>query len=217
MSKITEKLNRILSICEPVMTADRMQNVSIEVRDIKDILRINANKTMAEVLNHVDNKKYMVVYFMDNGTKLFLDELGNKLTFENGAKVYDNIYEAGNAITRFSLSFPNSKFYIAEKKSEKYIVFYHNGIEKAYCNVSGGSDIDIKEAYRYISLKEANDAVNKFSEIWTSLKFEIEPITEPCKTKQELQEKMSSLIANGENISSEMHDKWNEFVEGESI
>ena len=59
MSKITEKLNRILAICEPVMTADRMQNVSIEVRDIKDMLRINADKTMNELLEHPMIKPYI--------------------------------------------------------------------------------------------------------------------------------------------------------------
>lgn len=117
MSKITEKLDRILSICEPVMTADRMQNVSIEVRDIKTILEINANKTMAELLEAVESdKKYIVVYFAPRDKKMYLDEEGNKVVFENWAKIYDNIYEAGNAITRFSAKFPNSKFYISEKK-----------------------------------------------------------------------------------------------------
>lgn len=144
MSKITERLDRILAICEPVMTADRMQNVSIEVRDIKTILDINANKIIEEIFEEANKgKKYLVVSFMDNGQKLFTDELGNKVVFQKWAKVYNNIYEAGNAITRFSLSFPNSKFYIAEKK-------------------------------------------------------------EHCK-KQELQDKMSSLISNGENIPIETH------------
>lgn len=160
MSKITEKLNRILAICEPVMTADRMQNVSIEVRDIKDILRINANKTMAELLEAVkSDKKYIAVYLMPpNNIRLFLDELGNKQTSIESAKKYNSIAEVGKAITKFSVLFAGIKPHIEEYKTE------------------------------------------------------IEPLTEPCK-KQELQEKMSSLIANGENIPAEMHDKWNEFVE----
>lgn len=163
MSKITEKLNRILSICEPVMTADRMQNVSIEVRDIKTILDINANKTMNDVLEAVKgNNKYVITYTDSDSTKYYLTFIGGTV----------------------------------------------KSIEDAYC---------------YKTLEEISKAINEFKKLYTALYFKIEeykgeikPITEPCK-KQELQEKMSSLIANGENIPSEMHDKWNEFVEGESI
>lgn len=155
MSKITEKLNRILSICEPVMTADRMQNVKIEVRDIKTILEINANKTMEDLLQAVNGgKKYVVVYKMDD-RKYYLTNLGAKVIDLKEAHIYDSINSAGMAINCFNDWQPNTKFSIEEVK----------------------------------------------------------PIIEPCKTKQELQEKMSSLIANGENISSETFKEWNEFVE----
>ena len=155
MSKITEKLNRILAICEPVMTADRMQNVSIEVRDIKTILEINANKTMEDLLQAVNgDKKYVVVYKMDD-RKYYLTNLGAKVIDLKEAHIYDSINRAGMAINCFNDWQPNTKFSIEEVK----------------------------------------------------------PITEPCKTKQELQDKMSSLIANGENISSETFKEWNEFVE----
>lgn len=53
MSQINQRLDKILAICEPVMTADRMQNIKIEVRDIKDILRINGEKNMEDILKEL--------------------------------------------------------------------------------------------------------------------------------------------------------------------
>ena len=60
---IVKKLDQILTHVDGVLSADREQNVKILIRQIKDELASNNDKKMADLLNVIKPKKYVVFYY----------------------------------------------------------------------------------------------------------------------------------------------------------
>ena len=57
---IVKKLDQILTHIDGVLSADREQNVKILIRQIKDELASNNDKTMGDLLNVIKPKKYVM-------------------------------------------------------------------------------------------------------------------------------------------------------------
>ena len=87
---IVKKLDQILTHVDGVLSADREQNVKILIRQIKDELASNNDKTMADLLNVIKPKKYVVFYYDVEHKKRYVDDNGGTETirqeFENDMK-----------------------------------------------------------------------------------------------------------------------------------
>ena len=110
---IVKKLDQILTHVDGVLSADREQNVKILGRQIKDELASNNDKTMADLLNAIKPKKY-VMYFLKDNIKFYVGvyQLHNK-TIQD-AKIYYSLESISNAINSFSKSMTGLKFNIEE-------------------------------------------------------------------------------------------------------
>lgn len=109
---IVKKLDQILTHIDGVLTADREQNVKILIRQIKDELASNNDKTMADLLNAIKPKRY-VVYYNVAGEKFYFSNYSGSHRNINDAATYDSIESVSNAINKFSMVYP-FKFKIEE-------------------------------------------------------------------------------------------------------
>ena len=111
---IVKKLDQILTHVDGVLSADREQNVKILVRQIKDELASNNDKTMADLLNVIKPKKYMISFTYSNFTKQYLTKHGAYVRDMKDAYLYYSLESIASAINKFSIKFSGLKFKIEE-------------------------------------------------------------------------------------------------------
>ena len=97
-----------------MLSADRDQNVKILVRQIKDELASNNDKTMADLLNVIKPKKYVVFYYNIDNKKCYVDDNGGTETSRQDAYLYYSLESIASAINKFSIKFSGLKFKIEE-------------------------------------------------------------------------------------------------------
>jgi hypothetical protein len=103
---IVKKLDQILTHIDGVLSADREQNVKILVRQIKDELASNNDKTMADLLNVIKPKKYVIYYYNVAGEKFYFNKNSGSNRNIKDVSVYDSIESVSNAINKFSKIYP---------------------------------------------------------------------------------------------------------------
>jgi len=103
---IVKKLDQILTHIDGVLSADREQNVKILIRQIKDELASNNDKTMADLLNVIKPKKYVIFYYNVAGEKFYFSNYSGSHRNINYACAYDSIESVSNAINKFSKIYP---------------------------------------------------------------------------------------------------------------
>ena len=111
---IVKKLDQILTHVDGVLSADREQNVKILIRQIKDELSSNNDKTMADLLNVIKPKKYVVFYYDVEHKKRYVDDNGGTETIRQDAYLYYSLESIASAINKFSIKFAGLKFHIEE-------------------------------------------------------------------------------------------------------
>jgi hypothetical protein len=103
---IVKKLDQILTHIDGVLSADREQNVKILIRQIKDELASNNDKTMGDLLNVIKPKRYVIYYYDVQGWKFYWTNLSGSSRNIKDAGAYDSIESVSNAINKFSLIYP---------------------------------------------------------------------------------------------------------------
>ena len=103
---IVKKLDQILTHIDGVLSADRDQNVKILIRQIKDELASNNDKTMGDLLNVIKPKKYVIYYYNVAGEKFYFSDYSGSHRNINDAGAYDSIESVSNAINKFSMIYP---------------------------------------------------------------------------------------------------------------
>ena len=103
---IVKKLDQILTHIDGVLSADREQNVKILIRQIKDELASNNDKTMADLLNVIKPKKYVIYYYNVAGEKFYFSNYSGSHRNIKDAGAYDSIESVSNAINKFSKIYP---------------------------------------------------------------------------------------------------------------
>lgn len=111
---IVKKLDQILTHVDGVLSADREQNVKILIRQIKDELASNNDKTMADLLNVIKPKKYVVFYYNIDHKKCYVDDNGGTEEAKQDAYLYYSLESIASAINKFSIKFAGLKFHIEE-------------------------------------------------------------------------------------------------------
>ena len=111
---IFKKLDQILTHIDGVLSADREQNVKILVRQIKDELASNNDKTMADLLNVINPKKYMISFTYSNFTKQYLTKHGAYVRDMKDAYGYNSLESIASAINKFSKENAHLHFKIEE-------------------------------------------------------------------------------------------------------
>ena len=111
---IVKKLDQILTHVDGVLSADREQNVKILIRQIKDELASNNDKTMADLLNVIKPKKYMISFTYSNFTKQYLTKHGAYVRDMKDAYLYYSLESIASAINKFSKENAHLHFKIEE-------------------------------------------------------------------------------------------------------
>lgn len=111
---IVKKLDQILTHIDGVLSADREQNVKILIRQIKDELASNNDKTMADLLNAIKPKKYVISFTYSNFTKQYLTKHGAYVRDMKDAYGYNSLQSISTAINKFSKENAHLHFKIEE-------------------------------------------------------------------------------------------------------
>ena len=111
---IVKKLDQILTHIDGVLSADREQYVKILVRQIKDELASNNDKTMADLLNVIKPKNYVISFTYSNFTKQYLTKHGAYVRDMKDAYGYNSLESIASAINKFSKENAHLHFKIEE-------------------------------------------------------------------------------------------------------
>ncbi len=113
---IVKKLDQILTHIDGVLSADREQNVKILIRQIKDELSSNNDKTMGDLLNVIKPAKYVISFTYSNFTKQYLTKHGAYVRDMKDAYGYNSLQSIATAINKFSKENAHLDFKIEQIK-----------------------------------------------------------------------------------------------------